>query len=127
MSDDEENEINSGESDNEINLSDNNSENESQNNINNNIENNQIENSIKPKKKSKNVAKLDEYEIDSSDEEVIEIICLNNYPLPIMKWSIGFKLHLDPCHRLHNGCLRCCSKPEKVCLKMVALKQSHLL
>lgn len=40
-----------------------------------NSDDNQVQNFIKPKKKSKNIAKLDEYEIDSSDEEV----CKNEY------------------------------------------------
>lgn len=31
---------------------------------------NKVENKLRPKKKSKNVAQVDEYEIDSSDEEV---------------------------------------------------------
>jgi hypothetical protein len=69
MSEDEDNDIESDKSDNELDLLE-----EKNKTFEKVIENkgktNKIENKMKPKKKSKNVAKFDEYEIDSSDEEV---------------------------------------------------------
>ncbi len=80
LSEDEENDLDSNQSEDEIDSNDNKSDNDLDNNlINNNIESNKIENLIKPKKKSKNVADFDEYHIDSSDEEVIQLIRLKVY------------------------------------------------